>query len=248
MLQKNFGRLAAIGLALSLALLGGASHARADIDIYLSQDGDPFTHVAYGAGGTLTFSGTFGDFTLVTETGITNYDGFPSIGFLETRTSQTLNKEGTAELRVLVAVTDGFQGDLAFFQEPSGTDLVLMSNVGTSSPTNSSGTILFESFANATGDPLNPTPGIASPPLLVTTLTGGGAGPNFTPFTRLPEGYTLYNLTTITLFGPGDTAGSTGSTSVTAAAVPEPSTVMSVLIGLPLVGLGAWVRKRRAQS
>jgi hypothetical protein len=244
MLRRNFGRLATMGLALSLALLAGAGDARADISLYLSYDGNPYQFVASSPTNVATFDGSFGGFSLVADTSITNFTGSPLAGFLTATTNQTLNVSGTHTLSLLSAVTDAPNGDLAFFQLPGTTDLTLTSTISGTSPSVSTGTATFQSFANATGNPLTPSGGISTSP--TTVIYPFGAGSTSTAnFQRLPEGYTLYNITTVSLTGVGATGNTSGSSTVTAA-VPEASTVvMSSLMALMGTGY-AWRKRKRA--
>lgn len=244
MLRRNFGRIATMGLTLSLALLGGAGNAQAGIDLYLSYDNGAYVLVAPTAdtANSSVYVGPFGGFSLVVETATDNFTGSPIEGFLKTQTTQTLNVAGTHTLRVLAATTVSHGGNLAFFTLPSTSDLVLTSSVGGSGTATTTGSAVFQSFVNATGSPIAPVGGEASAPLGITYPVGS-SGETSSAFMRLASGYTLYNLTTITLTGIGSSGGSDGTSSVTP--VPEPATLASVILALPVVGMGTWLRRRK---
>jgi hypothetical protein len=66
--------------------------------------------------------------------------------------------------------------------------------------------------------------------------------------TQTSNPFTLNNTLTLANIAAGDSANVTGTTTATAAATPEPGTIAMALTALPLLGLGAWVRRRRARA
>jgi hypothetical protein len=255
MLRRNFGRLAAIGLTLSLALLGGAGAARADITLFLSQDGASFFQVATSTGPAAAFVGSFGDFSVNVDTASTNFTGTAASGTLNTTTNTTLSTTaiGSHTLRVLAAATaPGTAGlTLGSFTLPAGVLLALESNVG---PGGSEllrpggAAVSFVSTVNATGNVVTgatPAVGISTTP--ATVDANGAVGSPIVLFPRITnDGYTLFNHTTITLTLAGSTVTTAGSSTVTA--VPEASSVVMSGI-MALMGLGyGWRTRTRAAA
>ena len=121
------------------------------------------------------------------------------------------------------------------FTEPISPIMKLNSSLSITNIANG-GTITFQSFLNATGS-------------TVLSITGPTVGAKAVSpevnVSGVASSYTLMSITKITL-GAGGSANSTGT--ATALATPEPATLVSAIVSLPLFGIGAWVRRRRAQA
>jgi len=88
-------------------------------------------------------------------------------------------------------------------------------------------------------------------PVLTTPLsTSYGGAPTDTVTPGLaPGGSGKYSLTIkVSVTVPGGYSLDSRGNSIQVQAVPEPATLMSMAIGLPLLGLGAWARRRRQSS
>jgi len=245
-------RTALAALTLGIALVGSAGSARAGVAIYLAEDGGAYSLVGTSAGNLAGFTGSFGDFTLQADTALTNFAGTNLLGQLQTTTNSTLGSGavGTHTLHVLAAVVSGTaSGDpLASFTLPSGPALILQSQLAISGaaplfPSGSS--VSFTSFADASGNPLAPAGGTPSPTVSLSSFTPNSITAADTLFTGTQSVYTLYNVTNITLVGANSSVGSTGTTNV-ANAVPEPSSIVALVAGLPFLGLA--LRRRKASK
>jgi hypothetical protein len=83
----------------------------------------------------------------------------------------------------------------------------------------------------------------------MTSATYGGPGTEVVTPGLAPGGTGKYSLTiTVAVTVPGGFSLDNRGNSIQIAAVPEPATLLSMAIGLPLLGLGAWARRRRQSS
>ena len=211
-------------LAASLAALvnlGSAGSAQASVSLTLHEAG--FTDVTVNNGTNfVVFAGTFGNFTLSLDTGISAVSA--NDARLSTTTNSTRDTVGGAKT-LTITVSDNFA-------QPNAPS-TLTSNL--SSTLISGGSVSFQSFLNATSTTkvtLTTAPGTASsPPVSVL----GTSAP-----------FTLSNVTTITLGALGS-ANSTGTTDALAA-VPEPASIVALLSAVPIIGIGAMMRRRKAQA
>lgn len=83
--------------------------------------------------------------------------------------------------------------------------------------------------------------GISTYTTPAVTLSSVGSVSSSGSFTLDANPYTVYNTMNIMLAG-GDSAQFTGTTTVTA---PAPPGVVLALSGIPVLGLGCWLRRRR---
>jgi hypothetical protein len=166
-----------------------------------------------------------------------NYQG-DGTGFLQT-TGQ-LSTSGTGTTAATLSIDTSQSG----FTAPLGTNGMLMST-SSGSYINSVGSSTYTSDFQGT----NATP-------LTNTLTGTGSysTPNPPPTVGIgsvPSGYSLSNHFSISLTKAANlTYGFSGEAIVTASVVPEPSSVVMFLTGMPLplaLAFGA-IRRRRASA
>jgi len=209
----------------AIVLLGTATPARATLTLTLHETG--FTDVTVSGSNAAVFAGAFGDFIISIDSG-NSAGSTPSVAQLLTTTSSTRNSAFSAKT-LTVTVTQTFSA-------PIGDPLLLNSSLSSTALARG-GTLMFQSFLNAT-------------PTTVLTLTGpitppatGGAGSPPVSVSGITSSYTLRNVTTVTLNG-NSSANSTGTSTVTAAA-PEPSSL--AMAGIGLVGVFFYGR-RRARS
>jgi hypothetical protein len=179
--------------------------------------------------------------------------------------STVLNVGGSASVvagntdSYTVTITASFSG----YTTPTGaTALLTQSESNTYSYTNGSNNQLFQSYYDPTNTLNHPTiftPGQQSIALSATgaaTQSGSQNNPNsysiasyHTPY-ALTETITI-NLTGNNLYGSNNaTDGFHGSATITAAAIPEPASIVMMLTGMPvpLVILGMLRRRRRAAA
>jgi len=122
-------------------------------------------------------------------------------------------------------------------------DVLLRESIGGTTPAINSGAGNAISFVSKAG---------AAPaaPTLTPDITGNSLGyaSNATQLitSGLSAPYTIMQTYVITL-NAGSELQFTGRTNLVSA-VPEPATVAMALTALPILGLGAWVRRRRARA
>jgi len=186
----------------------------------------------------LAFGGTVGgvQFKLAVN-GSTNSPGTSALAFLNL-TSATITNNNTTGLPTTFSVTTSATG----YTAPTGTVIGNFANSGTLT----NGSITNGSYSGS-ADGYNPTTltfaasgsavdvGGSDPPTLLTGF------PSSSPFTATSTLTATLGLGTIT-------SNLGGALTLTGNVVPEPATVAMALTGLPLLGLGAWIRRRRARA
>jgi len=211
----------------------GSNRAEAALRLTLNSGAAP-TQQFFSATNALLASTAIDGYTVVLDTVLTNFPGATAGGTLTTTTSFSTDGGTISDLIVLaeVVVSPDAASGLATFTKPAGTTLNLVTDV-TGVPGNStSGTVTGRSTANGTNIDAGP---ISIPGIVETANAGTFAG---------PLGYTLTNLTTISGVNQNaDSVAVTLSSKVTA--TPEPATLVVAFTGLPLLGIGAWLRNRR---
>jgi len=243
-----------MGVACGLAMLPVANRtARAEMIMYtFDVSGVPvFSYVVPGSTATSStwaptdittlntaLTGAGSAYTFNTLGGSSNWSGAPTAGVLNLTGIVTVGATGNT----ILTVTETEMGFIAPASGLPGT-LTSSSSVTFNNPgTGSVGSQTTDSSFNATTTPMvtlmssgtfpnSPPPGPpGSAPIVFTT-----------PYTL--DNYISFSLNTST---PGGTDNFTLAGRVTSVVVPEPSSAVIMLIGLPLslVGL-AWLRRRR---
>jgi hypothetical protein len=164
-----------------------------------------------------------------------NFSG-GATGFLQINAQLAIGAVGTTTVPLSIDATQ------SGFLSPLGAGGTIHNAEGGSNSSNATGSLTY------TGD----FQGVSSPPLSSTLGTSGSFstfnGP--TPIGSVPSGYELSSHFIIDM---GDvvtsTLGVTGTTTVSAATVPEPASVVMLLTGLPvpLVFMGL-LRRRKAKA
>ncbi len=247
-----------LGVACGLAMLPVANRAaRAEaISMSLSVNGGPLTTIDGLATISMfptqsyTISDIAGLNTLLTGDG--SVYQFSSLGgssttFPGTSTGGTLDLTGGVFIPAGTLVPPGqslsITETLTGFTTPSGPSGTLSSS--SSATFNEAGTGNFHT-ANSSFNGI-PTPSymVASSSSLLPNSSTGSASAPILPFAPLP--YELANSISFSLISSGASDQFGVSVNATATAIPEPASVVTMLIGLPLplVGL-AWLRRRRA--
>jgi hypothetical protein len=224
------------GLAV-LALLLATSSSRASIVIGLQEagvNGGAITTVATGADFTsASFTGTYGDFHVQVVGGASD-NGADLSDLLSSTTSVTNTSSGEHTLHIYVSQTD--------YTLPASTILAVESGM---SGTVNSGTVnlnnIFQAFADAgnnqygTGDFSN---GLQSAVASGSTFDTGSA---FGKFTRNGN----YSMTTEVNFDLSGGGKANYSDHVNVTPTPAPAGVVLALTGLPVLGVGGWLRRRK---
>jgi len=214
--------------AVVVAALGASN--RAEAGLRLSING---AVVATSATDSLVFSGTVDGYTVVLNSVLTNFltNAGTGLGTLVTSTSYSTGAGPISDLTVLAEVINGSANNspLGVFTSPTGPAFLFTNVTGNGSSGNVTGT--------STSNGVNVTVGPVAIQNLVETVNQG--------ITNATGGYTLTNTTLITGVAPNMTSQNVVVRS-TVTAVPEPATVAMALSALPLMGLVALRRRRKA--
>jgi len=241
-MRKFFYAAAVVGVM----VLGTATPARAAFEIALQEagvNGGASTVVVSGTNfSNLNWDGTYGDFT-VEVLGGSAHNAASLSDLLSSTTRVTNNSSATQTLKIIVSQTD--------YTLPSGSTLSVESGLGGSVSTGTlTMTNIFQAYADA-GNTLRGTTDFTTGPQTAspngsTFDTGSARG----TFLRTGS-YSLTTITTFTLSG-GGVANFSAHENVTAPGVvpnqplPAPAGLVLALTGIPVLGLGAWVRRRAA--
>lgn len=199
-----------------------------------------------GTPNAIGFAGSIGQFVLNVTTG-TSTPFLITPGFYEAidLSNVTINSGGAGTLRLILARSDfgSFtpDGAISFRSDVGG---VLTSAAGS--------TVSFQSFADDSnaipnlGADVNPVgalaavTGIGTP--LITQTFGNGAfsASNEVDFAKTGT-YSVYTVVTVNFTGAGSV-----SFNHTIGTAPAPAGLLLALTGAPVLGIGAWVRRRRA--
>jgi len=170
-------------------------------------------------------------------------------GSILTETQNTITRTGAGG--GAISITTGFDG----FVLPAGSPLLVNSTVAfTGISTTPVSTYKFTNWA----DDIPPAQSLITPTgvsattgtYIFSTQIPPGSVPSLTTpqtsFTRTTSPFQLTSRSEITFGGTDDSLTYTATTTVTA--TPAPAGAVLALAGMPLLGLGAWVRGRRAQA
>jgi hypothetical protein len=224
-----------------MLVLGLAAPSRAGILVTMTDTNSitglvaSTTFTDAGTPGVATFAGSsFGNFVVESLSVTANYDGsvMPNTG-----TALVQDIDFSTHSTAIAGVdTLSISAKTSPYSIPGGSPVLLQSGQ-TSAFLSVGATSTFVSSLISGPDTTTTAPAIitgagfvlqtaASPPILAPN--------HFPPFE-------LDNTLTITMAG-----GETGNiNATTTAAVPEPATMVMLLSGLPLMGLGYWARRRR---
>jgi len=234
--------LAALAAAV---LLGSTTRASANIEIDFSIDGGARFVGAASAGSTAIFSGTVGGlFDVVLTLGTTNSPGTPGLAF-ETQGNNiitTLYGGGSANqhtLHVYVSSTD--------FTNPTSPPPTILHNTSSISELTGATSVTFTSYASTTNTLFATSGGTTASTGYSYDVSGpqssGGQGSSSTMFSPNGSKYSLTNIGDYKMDGGTSVTIVGGNTSVTP--TPVPSGVVMALTGLPVLGLGLWMRRRQ---
>lgn len=238
-MQRQRGLFLGLVLSALLGLMGNQAQAGA---IMFSVDLDGV--VVYGPVSTVDLTALNNDlrtagsaFRFSSLSATSNFTG-AATGFLQTTGQISIAAVGTTAASLSVDTTQsGFLSPVG----PSGT----LASTASGSYITMAGSTTYTSDFQGT----NATP---------QSFTQSGSGsfstvnpPPTVPTGSVPSGYSLSNHFVIAVSGPvGSTEGFSGQALITAAAIPEPSSIVMFLTGMPMplaIVLGV-LRRRRARS
>jgi hypothetical protein len=233
-----FRKIPIAAFLVGAAMLGSPAFARADLEIALQEagfNGGLRTVVATGTSFTSTsFSGTYGDFTVSIFGG--SADNTASLSDLLSSTTKVTNNSGQSKtLQLWATQTD--------FTLPAGSPLFVESGLGGSVAKGTVGlTGIFQAYADKNNNLFGTTDftnGLQDATASGSTFdTGSTKG----IFTRSGN-YSLTSVANFTLSGGGK-ANFSDHINVT---TPAPAAVVLILSGLPFLGIGTWLHRRKAK-
>jgi hypothetical protein len=256
---RNF---AFLGLAAAGALLANQTPAHAALTLRATAQDASFIQVVDGGAGDID-GAVNGEIELATAT----FGGFSVRGSFHASNANFSSSAGPLDTTIGIGVLNSGSSSVTNISGASNSVLVELSdtNFGIF---NAPGVIVTTSASGTFGNPLGTLGSSVNSSYYVdssNTLFGTGAlahnfvgtsngtspfsysDPQFNAgFFAAPGFFSMTERFLITL-NAGTSLTSRGN-NMQATAVPEPATVLSLLVGMPLMGLGAWARKRRAQS
>jgi len=243
-MMSKFQSFLAAALLAGVGLVGMASPASASIQIQIFEDGNavPIYDSGVQAGNSYELTvGTYGDLIIGTKGSVSAVSNSPGGSIAELDLDNIRFGTGTSvsgHTFKIVASSDGFTNPVSppnvVIKSTSSLVVAPLSPTVTAAFTSSVGTGLFDTS-------------IQSAPTI--TLSAGAsqskAGDSTSGQFALNGTYAL-TITDIITFGAGGGVVTLTGGSNSVQSVPEPSTVVAALTGLPLLGLGLWRRRRAA--
>ena len=219
-------------------VLGAPTEAQAAFKLTIAESGGASVTIEDGGSGdlasqsgTIMFAGALGDFNIQLSMGTStaNPNGIGPAQLTINNTS--ISSGGFSGTRTITITLE----DTGFTSPGVGNGNMLSQLSTTQVPTGTS--VTFQSILDNPG-----TGNDYSGTLLSLNTVGGSSANDFVEIGSSP--YTLRNVTTYTMVGQGSgnmiTVQSTGATVVT----PAPAGLILALSGLPVLGLGCWLRRR----
>jgi len=226
------------------ALIGSASSADAAFQLVITPTSGPSVTITDGGAGDLSgavpdgliiFNGGVGGFTINTTVGSSNAPGTPTLAQL-TINSLSISSAGFVGTQGLTFTLS----DTNFMAPGAGQNASLVTQLSTTQlPTGTS--VTGQSFIGAN----------------LGSLTGGtilnlndvGGLKTSNTVTVPPNPFALENVTSVSVLGQGlGTELTVQVTGITAVAVPAPAGLILALTGLPVLGFGGWLRRRRTKA
>jgi hypothetical protein len=258
--SRNLLPLAA-AVIVAAAILGAPTAARAGFAVQVYDDGVLQGGIStLAVGNSLLFSGSTTHFSITNGSGLSNNPGTPFTSNLNLSNNEQISTTfgatgGTHTIQIVLSQTD--------FLAPVGSTFILSSSAGGSmaylAGTNPSATesvsATYQGFLDNTNT-LFGMPGAGSTPLQSASAAASGVGTSplvFAPGAsvngNVPGGvpFSMTDVLTLTLtLDPGSGQDTANATATSAAAIaPEPCSLVLALAGVPALGIGTWIRRRR---
>jgi len=240
-MQKHRGFILGLALSALVGLMGNQAHATSitlsvdlnGVVIFTATSSAPDQSVAASLVAVNTALGAHG--SAYKFTGLSAQSNFTGTSLGSLQTTFQLNTSGPGSTAAVLSIDTVQSG----FLSPTGPGGSVVSTGG-------------GSFSTATGS-LSYTSDYqgANTPTLVFPVSGTNSYSGTTgtvPVGAVPSGYSLSNHFLISLTqGPNTFLGGTGGVVLTAAVVPEPASIVTMLLGMPLpLGMVfALIRRRR---
>jgi hypothetical protein len=258
--MMRFRNLLPLALAalVGAATLGAPAPARAAFEILVFVDGVqetldlPVTGTskAFGVLGATTSDGLF---TLSLSALATNYSGTPSAALMSNNSNISVIQNFSESMPHTLTVVISENGWTA----PASAPLILSSSAGGAIGSTGGAfdlTATNQGFVDTSNALAGLNPGGTSTPIANASASISGTGTASLVYTPSPSTntapggvpFTLTQVFTFTSSNAGTIGNSVNiSGSVSVSAVPEPSSLLSALAGVPVLGMGVWVRRRR---
>jgi MYXO-CTERM domain-containing protein len=236
----RFRKLLPLAAAVAVAVaLGAPRPAHAYIEIDYSIDNGGRTFGASSNTGFVTFSGSGlgGFFDVLFTIGTTNTPGGQ-----QALITQSNNSVSTDYTDVNTSHTLHIYVSSTGFTQPQSPPPTSLGNASSITENGGSTTVVFSSYADAT----NTLFGTSGSSTSVTYSVSGQAGKGDQSSTLFsPNGatYSLTNIGDFTMTGGTSLTVVSGNTTVTP--TPAPAGAVLALAGLPVLGIGGWLRRRK---
>lgn len=247
MLRRYF--LTSVAVLTGLAMLGTASPAEAAFKVRVFEGSTlVYTAVDNGAGDTnagstvgaisFNYSDTVVAFSVIVGQSKPLFGNTPSVAAMDIAINGTFGTGGT----LTIDITDT---DFTPPGNPAGSG-VLTAKIGSSAPAGTTFTgYLNGDDPNIAGPQGNKEFGGIDGPLTGTLITAGPASaPGNLVVSAGGTAFAPYSMTARTVFSGGAGSGFSLDNTLTFS-VPAPAGLVLAATGLPVFGLGAWVRRRR---
>ena len=242
-------------LAMILAgaiVLGGPAGARADFTLQVFQDGVQLLDQSFSTN-QVQFNQTVGAYYVTGDILYTNNPGDINNGNIQISGMTIEDNDGKQHTLSLVLSANNFTSPGQAGSQMLLSSTASITGTGLLGPSDS---FTYQGYADANNNLFGttsppPVGGVASGGAVTTglssftmadgTLTQGKTDTKTATFVRTQDLYSLTSVSTFTMTG----GGSIGFATSTAAALPAPAGIVLALSGVPLLGLGHWLRRRR---
>lgn len=233
MLRRKF--FAVVALLAGAALFAAPNSARATFELSIRIDGGPMTLVASGADfGAISYTGTASGIFDIRILGGSSTNGNALSDLLGSTTRVTNLTGANHVLQVFLTQTN--------YSLPSGNPLIVSSSMG---GTVNTGTVvltnIFQAYADATNAAYGTGGFTNGPQTAVASGSSFDTGSVSGLFTRSGD----YSLTSVVTLDMSGGAVMNYSNQINVQNVPAPAGLVLALSGMPVLGVGTWLRRRK---